>query len=625
MKSSNFSVIPQSISEIFLLQMNMLFPSQLSFSKAKEIFAVCLASLKKLKLETVYGCVQAAKTSTSDQATFESPSSSSAEEWNEFLKAYSQIKDFLPQNETTGTIGFFHATFRDWLLVRRTYDPNKFVCDPQFGHHAIAMWFTQKSLDKKLDETETVELVHHLLKSQVFKPDSDKLKDLISESSCDVSKALASMRNLSNPNIVVSKLLLMASASPDVKIDDESTGLSTPLISQFISRGNGPMTSLLIEFGADLDARDSRGITPLMVAAGSDRNRAIVRQILTQRPCAINQSCNDGSTPLAFAAKMGAGEVLKILLECPWPPGGCSKEVAVQEALLSAIKFSRDDTAVKIILETAEPNIDAECKISHELPMEAAIRRGRKSICELLLEHGVVLRRLRRPLHLAVESGHWSIVELLIKNGCDVSATDEKGRTPLVLAAMRGEVSEFAFQILNGLKDCRAGEKDGRAFLRDCTFQVAIADLLLSKGARVDNDRDEVEHATPLSWACLEGKERMVDCLIGHSADVNAKDNRLRSPLHQAATSGCETIVNKLLEAGAQIEAVDRNGIRPIDQAICFGHRVCVGAFLRKGAKLGPTTWTMARGKPLIMYGHSRSRLKVFRVHSSSFFQVDVA
>jgi hypothetical protein len=49
------------------------------------------------------------------------------------------------------------------------------------------------------------------------------------------------------------------------------------------------------------------------------------------------------------------------------------------------------------------------------------------------------------------------------------------------------------------------------------------------------------------------------------------------------------------------IEHVDINGLRPLDRAISCRNVPVVQCFLRKGAKLGPTTWSMAAGKPEVM------------------------
>ena len=83
-------------------------------------------------------------------------------------------------------------------------------------------------------------------------------------------------------------------------------------------------------------------------------------------------------------------------------------------------------------------------------------------------------------------------------------------------------------------------------------------------------------------------------------ADVRVRDKNQRTLLHHASfvKNNQVRLVEMLLECGLDVEAMDKNGIRAIDMAIGHGNEAMVASLLRKGAKLGPTTWTMAKGKP---------------------------
>lgn len=86
----------------------------------------------------------------------------------------------------------------------------------------------------------------------------------VSMTADDVSLSLGCVRNVSNPNVKVSRLLLLSGASPDHVTDyfDEA-----PLLCVFAKQGFLDMVSLLIEFGADVNAVNAEGVTPLMFAA----------------------------------------------------------------------------------------------------------------------------------------------------------------------------------------------------------------------------------------------------------------------------------------------------------------------------------------------------------------------
>lgn len=327
------------------------------------------------------------------------------------------------------------------------------------------------------------------------------------------------------------------------------------------------MASLLMDFGADPSTGDADGITPLMKAAELNL-RAIAKDILSRHPQVLNQTCHKGSTALAFAAKSGAHEVLLHLLSQPWPKTGCCRELAVQEALVAGIQ-SGDVATLELILRDGDSNTNSPCLFTHEMPLNVAIKSGKRDICEVLLRQGKAdVSLVASPLHLAVENGHWSVVELLISLGkCDVSAKDKKGRTALIVAAKFDH--------------------------------VALIELLLTHGANVDEA--DAEGVTALSWACFRGHAKAFECLLSRSANVNLRDKNHRTALHFAAIGGNVRIVVKLLEVKPSLlEVMDRNGLRPIDQAISSGHKDCIASLLRKGAKLGPATWSLAKDKPVI-------------------------
>lgn len=109
--------------------------------------------------------------------------------------------------------------------------------------------------------------------------------------------------------------------------------------------------------------------------------------------------------------------------------------------------------------------------------------------------------------------------------------------------------------------------------------------------------------------------------LIKQGLDLESCDLQLRTPLHHASSISdsrlavdffpknetkqsitidflFHRIIEMLLSNKANVEAYDKDGIRPIDLAISYNNEAAVLQMLKKGAKLGPTTWTTAKGKP---------------------------
>lgn len=544
-KSSSFNIIPQTISEVFLLKLNLIFPTQSSFSIAREIFSVCLATLKPLTLRIIFNCISSLQVD-------------STLNWDDFFQAYSQISEFLPLN-TDQTVTFFHNSFRDFLLGSRSCDHNKFVIDVKLGHSALAFYYSR--CKGQLDPSETLDLAHHILKANLF---NNKARDhqsiwlsIVSEKA---TLALASSKNVAFPNIMVSKLLLFAKANVDYVSQDE---FQVPLICQFISNGHTEMAFVLSEFNVDLLASDSKGITPLMLAS-EKANLPLMKMILEKRPTSVVQTCNEGQTALEFAIKSGEMEAIEMLSNPKIWPSKKKFESASLSALLFSIKSSQMK-AMKVFLCNTDFKEEA-------LIVQTAILSGNVETCKFVLSK-FRLDSVANPLHLAIDKGHSQLAKYLIEeNLVDLKAKDKNLRNAFHIAARNGENKTLEY--------------------------------LLNKEKSLIDEPDGSEGLTPLSWACVKSQESSVEVLLSKGANIELVDFQKRSALHHAAIVGNVNIAKLILDFKGQndvIEKADKNGIRPIDQAICYGHRDLVMLLLKKGAKLGPTTWTMAKGKPILL------------------------
>lgn len=143
------------------------------------------------------------------------------------------------------------------------------MCDLRAGHAAIA--FRLSRVQAPLGDEHTLELGHHILKAHIYKNmtlhrySSRELQaHWVSSSSADVSSALCSLRNIYNPNVKVSRLLLLAGADPDTVTDFHG---KAPALCMFAHEGNSEMVSLLLEFGADVEKTNNQGCTALSLAA----------------------------------------------------------------------------------------------------------------------------------------------------------------------------------------------------------------------------------------------------------------------------------------------------------------------------------------------------------------------
>jgi hypothetical protein len=70
--------------------------------------------------------------------------------------------------------------------------------------------------------------------------------------------------------------------------------------------------ALLLDYGADIEARDARGYTPLMYAANAGQDDSV--RLLVQRGADVDAADEQKSTPLMFAAQHDHVDVIRLLL-----------------------------------------------------------------------------------------------------------------------------------------------------------------------------------------------------------------------------------------------------------------------------------------------------------------------
>uniref|UniRef100_A0A6P4E8D8 Protein TANC2 isoform X7 n=1 Tax=Drosophila rhopaloa TaxID=1041015 RepID=A0A6P4E8D8_DRORH len=565
-KSSSYKVLPVSLAQIFLLHFNLRFPTARSFEQAAPILNVCLAALYPLTLDEIYYSMEALGHGRESLS------------WPDFMQRFKLLDGFLIKR-LDNTYMFFHSSLREWLMRRDEGESNKFLCDARLGHAAIA--FRLSRLQAPLSPQLTLELGHHMLKAHLYGGTSLTLlspRDLqsywLAGAADNISSSLGALRNVYSPNLKVSRLVLLAGASPNHRTDYMG---GAPILCIAAHEGILPMVSLLLEFGADVGLTNSQGCTPLILAAmrgHCDVVRPLVAAGSSLGQLDITQRC-----ALVHAARMGHLSVVKYLLACDWSPRPHSQDVTRSVALQQALIGAAAQAHCKILedlLDLNETEFDLDVNgmepSSGELALTAAARHGCVDVVGILLSRGAQIDARNRQgysaLWLAVKEGHWSVVEHLLQRGALLDEPlGETRKTPLMIAAEEGHLE--------------------------------LVDLLLARGSA--REAQDHEGFTALSWACLRGHLAAAKTLIEHGCNRHHEDHNGRTVLDLAAYQGAASLVLYILEQGGNLEHIDVHGMRPLDRAIACRNIQAVQVFLRKGAKLGPTTWSMAMGKPEIL------------------------
>uniref|UniRef100_A0A8C2DB33 Tetratricopeptide repeat, ankyrin repeat and coiled-coil containing 1a n=1 Tax=Cyprinus carpio TaxID=7962 RepID=A0A8C2DB33_CYPCA len=558
-KSSSYKVIPVSLSELYLLQCNMKFPSASAFERVLPLLNVALASLHPLTDEQLFRALN-------------SGSMRGELEWEDFQQRMDALSCFLIGRRDR-TRMFCHPSFREWLVWRADGDSTDFLCDPRGGHALMAFMLSRQ--EGKLNRQQTMELGHHILKAHIFKGHSKRtgvsssiLQPLwISYSTDSLSAALSSLRNLYTPNVKVSRLLILGGAS--VCYHTEVLN-SAPVLCVQSHLGHLEMAALLLECGAPVDGQSENGMTCLCYASAAGHLPLVT--LLCKKGAKVDHSDKSGQCALVHAALRGHAEIVQYLREQEWSSD--LKNKALQQALIAASSMGHTQVVKRMLAlnnDEFSVQIDGYDTLWGETALTAAAGRGKLEGCVFLLDQGASVTQPNRrgvaPIFNAVRHGHTQIAELFLQRSADVNCSDKHGRSLLMVAASEGHLE--------------------------------TVDFLLSQGACMT--AVDKEGLTPLGWACLKGQKKVVEFLVERGAQIDHTDKHGRTPLDLAAFYGDAEIVHYLVECGAVIEHMDYSGMRPLDRAIGSRNTSVVVTLLKKGAKLGNAAWAMATSKPDIL------------------------
>lgn len=237
---------------------------------------------------------------------------------------------------------------------------------------------------------------------------------------------------------------------------------------------------LLLQRGADPDARDEWGWTALMRAAHAARPD-VVRLLLEHGASADAAQRNDTRRTALYLAASASGdearaiEVATLLLD-----KGAGIDVRVVDynstegwtPLLAALKKRHWAMARLLVERGADVNARSVAANAYDerlgfglTPLMYAAKDQQLDLGRLLLDRGarVDMRGVtgRTALSFAAEAGQAAFVEELLARGADPDEADDDGRTPLMAAAQSGNANNARVLLQGGASRAaknRAGE-----------------------------------------------------------------------------------------------------------------------------------------------------------------------
>jgi len=182
------------------------------------------------------------------------------------------------------------------------------------------------------------------------------------------------------------------------------------------------------------------------------------------------------------------------------------------------------------------------------------------------------------PLHEAAIAGDAVVAEVLLAHHATVDARNIRGDTPLGLAANKA----VAQVLLDYKADINAKDNGGGTPLQFAAGigRLDVVELLLASNADLSLKTGNGEAL--LHAAALPGNVPIAKLLLAHGVDVNARDNHGQTPLHIAAKSGHNNapMTELLLANKADVDARDNLGETPLFIAVVCSHKETAASLL---------------------------------------------
>ncbi|KAI1458771.1 ankyrin repeat-containing domain protein [Annulohypoxylon moriforme] len=283
-----------------------------------------------------------------------------------------------------------------------------------------------------------------------------------------------------------------------------------------------------------------------------------------------------GLTPLVLAAEAGEKEIVRLLIE-----RGANARLQVykdQSILCRMARQSKDSmrhaAVVNILLQATD--IDPNLMDGNRMTaLHSAAELGHLEIIKALLRHSKVNpnstgRWNWNALHFLARCKNKftrKIAELLIESGTDPMALDFDNWLPVHVASQCGNIS--LLEVLLGLHpECLEARSDeGRTPLLFGIHRVESVKWLMEHGA--DGNAKSLGGNTPLITAADYERYKTVHVLLDYGCDASLVNEKGRTALHSAAYNGDVRTGRELLKTQVDILSIrDETNLSALHHAI---------------------------------------------------------
>jgi ankyrin repeat protein len=401
-----------------------------------------------------------------------------------------------------------------------------------------------------------------------------------------------------------------------------------------VHRNDLESAELLIQAGADVNAPNDHGVTPLSLACANIQNAAMVKKLL-EAGGNPNSAQVKGETVLMTCSRTGNAEAIRLLLahgvevdaKEPW---------RWQTALMWAAAKKHANVVALLVEHGADVHAQTRGKFT---PLMFAAQQGDVDSARILLTAGADVNQVSphgSALLVASASSREQTAIFLLEQGADPNVVDVYGNTPLHYAVRQG------FSELDGIRyDVNRPRPSNMPVLAQALIASgADVNVRIKEFLKMRDDRPPIDitGATPFFLAAVSVDAPLMKLLADNGADIRMSVNEKTTPLIAAAMGACPgecrgmgkneqnkeweakafAAVKMAVELGADVNAANDTGQTAMHIAAFTGSDSIIQLLADKGAAVDPvaasgeTPWTMAMGISANLgirgtYGHHKS------------------
>ena len=407
-------------------------------------------------------------------------------------------------------------------------------------------------------------------------------------------------------HVAIEKYLLVNEADHTVQ---DSSGSSA--LHEAVRYGNIDVIKALLDSGANVNAKDNLGKTPVMIISPREKAQEIYKllisyradltekdmfgdtvlhnaimvnsdvetvAILTNNGADINTRNKEGVTPLHIAIQKDNPAVARLLTE-----NGAdihTVDAKGKSSLVMALSGSQQMLEAVVIEKNAmtvdsDGNTPLHIALINDAPLSKV-----QYIISLTNDVNIRNRDGNSALFLAVIKNRRKVGELLLAKNADIFSTNTNNNSPLRLALRYPSIQEW----LITSKTIRATDGSGNTVLHyaaEWQYIDSISSLVL-KGADISAKNGNGE--TCLFSAAKTNNPAVIQTVVDCGGDVLARDNLGSTAIHIGVRWDAPDSIDKLVLIGANVNAQNSSGKTPLAEAVVSGKYQIAKKLLEAGA-----------------------------------------